>query len=133
MAQLDAAENLRRFDSHESRQALIFAIEQNQYYYRVRVAAILSLVSIATKFSRTWSGAQTLIDIGQNLFSSGSCAEIVRSNDFSDFAEYFLQKVVEIIKKLCDLWWNLKKAPLISLGGFSNLTHCNYPFKSFLE
>ena len=92
MAQLDAAENLCRFDSHESRQALIFAIERNQYYYRVRVTAIRSLVAIATKCCRNWSGVHTLIDIGQNMFSAGSCSEIVHSNDFSYFAEYFIEK-----------------------------------------
>lgn len=38
-------------------------------------------------------GAMALISIFQKLFGSQGCPNIVKYNDFTDFAAYFVQKV----------------------------------------
>ncbi len=92
LAQLEAVRNLSRFESADCHQALICAWEQSQFFYRVRIAAIHSLVTMANKSAATWSAAHTLVEIGRNMFSSGASTELVRSNDFSYLETYFMQK-----------------------------------------
>ena len=52
-----------------------------------------SLLQVATASASSWTGHTTMIGIFRNMFGSQSCPHIVKYNDFSNFMNYFIQKV----------------------------------------
>lgn len=59
----------------------------------------LSLLQVATasasrdQSNSSWTGHTAMIGIFRNMFGSQSCPHIVKYNDFSNFINYFIQKV----------------------------------------
>lgn len=54
---------------------------------------ILLILQVANQLAASWSGPPAMLAIFHKLFGSYSSPNIVRRNDFSNFQQYFLQKV----------------------------------------
>lgn len=95
-AQLFAIENLVKFPTPATRNALTDIIQNEKCFYKVRCAATTCLRKVANQMSSTWAGPPAMLKIFQKLFGSHSCQHIIRLNNFSKLQLYFLQKQIPI-------------------------------------
>lgn len=96
IAQLKSIEALKRFPSLTTQSVLKDAIMNENFYYNVRIkaAAVLSHVLCDLCMSGNGGSPDVLITIYRQLFcvSAYSHANLVKDNDFTNFASYMLQK-----------------------------------------
>lgn len=79
--------------TNEMCNTLNFIIENEQCYYKVRCRAAHCLAWVANALLMNWSGPPALVPIFKKMFGSFSCPNIIRLLDFTNFQNYFLQKV----------------------------------------
>ena len=89
-AQLDAVDILPKHSTQLTRSALIAIIENNECFYRVRIAACYALAEVANKMTNNWSGPLPLIQTFKKIFMPSQ--NIINYNNFSDLQHYYLQK-----------------------------------------
>uniref|UniRef100_UPI00358F3A99 transcription initiation factor TFIID subunit 2 isoform X2 n=1 Tax=Myxine glutinosa TaxID=7769 RepID=UPI00358F3A99 len=95
-AQLEAIRALERYPTPASRLALTDILEHEQCFYRVRLEATQCLAKVANAMVNTWSGPPAMKSLFTRMFCCKSCANIIKTNNFSNFQGYFLQKNVPI-------------------------------------
>jgi transcription initiation factor TFIID subunit 2 len=94
VAQIEAIKALEAFPSSTSRDLLRETLLNTQFFYRVRIQAARSLSKLLTETASSGGSPGFLVSIFQRLFGSQAHPSIVRYNDFSDFAAYFVQKAM---------------------------------------
>jgi transcription initiation factor TFIID subunit 2 len=94
VAQVEAMEALEEFPSSTSRDLLRESILNTQFYYKVRVQAAHSLAKLITDTASSGGSPGFLVSVFQKLYGSQAHPTIVRYNDFSDIAAYFVQKAI---------------------------------------
>ncbi|XP_031558269.1 transcription initiation factor TFIID subunit 2-like [Actinia tenebrosa] len=96
MAQAKALEALAKFPTPATREALIDIVKQKECFYRIRQEACHCLAKVASSSADSWAGHAAMLNIFKNFYSSKSCPQIIRYNDFSNFLSYFLLKTLPV-------------------------------------
>ncbi|KAI4582206.1 hypothetical protein MJG53_020794 [Ovis ammon polii x Ovis aries] len=100
VAQQEAIAALERFPTPASRLALTDVLEQEQCFYRVRMAACFCLAKIANSMVSTWTGPPAMKSLFTRMFCCKTCPNIVKTNNFMSFQSYFLQKTMPVAMAL---------------------------------
>uniref|UniRef100_A0AAA9T4Y9 Transcription initiation factor TFIID subunit 2 n=1 Tax=Bos taurus TaxID=9913 RepID=A0AAA9T4Y9_BOVIN len=100
VAQQEAISALERFPTPASRLALTDVLEQEQCFYRVRMAACFCLAKIANSMVSTWTGPPAMKSLFTRMFCCKTCPNIVKTNNFMSFQSYFLQKTMPVAMAL---------------------------------
>uniref|UniRef100_A0A0M3ICW1 Transcription initiation factor TFIID 150 kDa subunit n=1 Tax=Ascaris lumbricoides TaxID=6252 RepID=A0A0M3ICW1_ASCLU len=98
LAQLHALDVLQRFPSPHVRTILIEAVENENYFYRVRCRAAFSLTEVVNKLPETWLGPPALLVLFKKLFGCKSAPHIPKPNNFvvtsSNLQLYFVMNTL---------------------------------------
>ncbi|XP_073840548.1 TATA-box binding protein associated factor 2 isoform X2 [Musca autumnalis] len=95
-AQFEAIKALEKYPTNATRSALTDAIENEQFFYKVRCEAANCLTKVANQMVTQWSGPPAMLNIFRKFFGSFSAPHIIKQNNFSNFQLYFLQKVIPV-------------------------------------
>lgn len=96
IAQSEAIQALRQYQSPSTRKALTDILENEQCFYKVRIEASMCLAKIANSMVSSWAGPPAMMNIFRKMFGSHSCPSIIRQNNFNNFQHYFIQKAIPI-------------------------------------
>lgn len=100
VAQQESILALEKFPTPASRLALTDILEQEQCFYRVRMAACFCLAKIANSMVSTWTGPPAMKSLFTRMFCCKTCPNIVKTNNFMSFQSYFLQKTMPVAMAL---------------------------------
>ena len=96
VGQCEAIKALSAFPTLATVSALNDVIENEHFYYKVRIQACDCLVRVANVMLNTWSGPPALYSIFSKFYCCDTSPPIVKMNNFSDFQQYFLQKHIPV-------------------------------------
>nr|XP_002126792.1 transcription initiation factor TFIID subunit 2-like [Ciona intestinalis] len=96
IGQSEAIGALEAFSTPATRNALTDIIENEHYYYKVRMQACKSLANTANAMVNTWTGPPAMLNLFTRFFCCDTSPPIVRMNNFSNFQQYFLQKQLPV-------------------------------------
>ena len=96
VAQGDAISRLLLFPTPKTRLALTDTIENEKSFYRVRIDAAMHLTKVANSMVGTWAGPPAMVNIFRKMFGCHSSPSIVKRNNFSNFQNYHIQKIIPL-------------------------------------
>ncbi|TKR94151.1 hypothetical protein L596_008477 [Steinernema carpocapsae] len=94
LAQFNSIDTLQGFPSHNTRQVLQEAIENDHLFYRVRCRAAFCLAQVENRLAETWCGSPNLLNLFTKLYGCKANPMIPKSHNFSitswSLQSYFL-------------------------------------------
>ena len=100
VGQSEAIKALLAFPTQATVTALGEVIENENYYYKVRIQACDCLFRVANVMLSSWTGPPAMYSLFTRFFCCDTSPPIVRMNNFSNFQQYFLQKHIPVAMSL---------------------------------
>lgn len=96
VGQSEAIGVLKNFPSLATRTALSDIVENEKFYYIIRMEASDCLYKVANAMVDNWTGPPAMIDAFTRFYCCDTSPPIVRMNTFDNLQQYFLQKHIPV-------------------------------------
>lgn len=96
IGQAEALSILSHFPSPPTRKALTDILENEKYFYRVRMEAAYCMAKVANAMVSSWAGPPAMLTLFTRFFFCESTPPIVRMNNFTNLQQYFMQKTLPV-------------------------------------
>ncbi|XP_077971287.1 transcription initiation factor TFIID subunit 2-like [Styela clava] len=96
IGQAEALSVLSHFPSPPTRKALTDILENEKYFYRVRMEAAFCMAKVANAMISSWAGPPAMLTLFTRFFFCESTPPIVRMNNFTNLQQYFMQKTLPV-------------------------------------
>lgn len=100
IGQVEALNVLSGYPSPATRMALAEILENEKYFYRVRMESAFCLAKVANKMIGSWAGPPAMLNLFTRFFFCESSPPIVKMNNFANLQQYFMQKTLPVAMAL---------------------------------